>query len=186
MPPVLPQDPFEAVHRALQARWLDVPMAVLAALVDLWVLALVALALYAWMERDVPSALRAWLPLAIVLGAEALTLVLLRDLWAAPRPLGEPGPAPGAIAPLLRHGFPSGTVLFAATFAAYTTRRYGRRGLVVAPVALAAVASRIYAGPGWAPEVLLGLPAGAALGVTARAGAARLGALCLDRRPKLP
>jgi hypothetical protein len=77
-------------------------------------------------------------------------------------------------------------VLFAATFAAYTTRRYGRRGLVVAPVALAAVASRIYAGPGWAPEVLLGLPAGAALGVTARAGAARLGALCLDRRPKLP
>ena len=186
MPPVLPQDLFEAVHRSVQARWLDVPMAVLAALVDLWVLALVALAVHAWLERDVPGALRAFLPLAFVLAAEALALFLLRGLWAAPRVLGEPGGVPGALAPLLRHGFPVGTVLFAATFAAYAVRRNGRRGLLAVPVALAAVASRIHAGPGWAPEVLIGLPAGAALGVAACVGAARLGALCLDRRPKLP
>jgi hypothetical protein len=184
MPPVLPQGLFEAVHRAVQSRWLDLPMAVLAALVDLWVLALVALAFHAWLERDVPSALRAFLPLAIALAAEALALFLLRGLWSAPRVV-EPGGASGALGPILRHGFPAGTVLFAATFAAYAVRRYGRRGLIVVPVALAAVASRIHAGPGWAPEVLLGLPAGATFGVAAWA-AARLGVLRLDRRPKLP
>jgi hypothetical protein len=186
MPPVLPQDPFETAHRALQAGWLDVPMAVLAALVDPWVLALAALALHAWLERDVPGALRAWVPLAVALGLEALLLALLRDLWAAPRPSTDPGASSGALAPVLRHGFPAGTALFAATVAAYTSLRYGRRGLPALGLALAAVASRIYAGPGWAAEVLIGLPAGAAIGAAARAGAARLRDVRLDRQSKLP
>lgn len=186
MPPVLPQDPFEAVHRAVQARWLDVPMAVLAALLDLWVLALVALALCAWLERDVRSVLRAWAPLAIVLGLEALALLLLRDLWASPRPAADSGASSGALAPVFRHGFPAGTVLFAATFAAYTAARHGRRGLWVLAVAPAAVVSRIYAGPGWAPEALLGLPAGGLVGVAVGVAAARLPPLRLDRRSKLP
>ncbi|HSN90707.1 MAG TPA: hypothetical protein VLS93_05725, partial [Anaeromyxobacteraceae bacterium] len=179
MPPVLPQDVFEAVHRAVQARWLDLPMAVLGALVDLWVLVLVALAFHAWMERDVPSALRAFLPVAVVLAGEALALTLLRGAWSAPRVAGEAAASSGALAPVLRHGFPAGTVLFAATFAGHALGRYRWGGLIALPLALAAVATRIYAGPGWAPEVLIGLPAGAVLGVAVHAGVARLGPLRL-------
>jgi hypothetical protein len=186
MPPVVAQDPFVAVHQALQARWLDVPMAVLSVLFEAWALALVALAVLSWLEKDVPSVLRAYLPLAVALGVGAAAVFLLREAWGAPRPVGAQAGIRVVLEPVLRHGFPTGQALHAATFAAYTLRRYGRRGLFALAFPVLAVFSRIYAGPAWPVEVGLGLVLGTALGLGARAAAVRLGAVRLDSRPKLP
>jgi membrane-associated phospholipid phosphatase len=178
MPPVLSQDPFEAVHRAVQARWLDVPMAILSALADGWVLALVALAIYAWLEPDLGAVARAYLPLAAALAVAAGAVFALRTAWTAPRPAGTAA-APGLLDPVLRHGFPGGQALYAATFAAYTVRRYRRGGLFALAFPLAAGVARVYAGPAWPVEIAGGFAAGTALGLSAGWAAARLA-------PRLP
>jgi hypothetical protein len=66
MPPYA-QDAFTAAHEALQSRWLDVLMTGLSVAFEPWILALIALALFSWLERDVPSVLRSFLPLLAAL-----------------------------------------------------------------------------------------------------------------------
>jgi membrane-associated phospholipid phosphatase len=162
MPPVVAQDPFVAVHQALHARWLDVPMAILGVLFEAWVLALVALALYSWLERDVAGVLRSFAPLATALAVGAVLVLVLRQAWAAPHPVGSARGVAAALAPVLH---PSGQAAHAATFAAYTIRRYGRRGLFAVAFPVLAAASRIYAGPDWPLDLAFGLVLGTALGV---------------------
>jgi len=160
MPPLYAQDPFSAVHQALHARWLDLPMAAVSVATEGWVLALVALAVYSWIERDVPSVLGVFVPLALALLLGGAGAHLLRALSSAPRPVAQGGLAAWRVAP-------SAAALATACFAAYTAAAYGRRGaLALSVVPLGALAAAHAAG-GWAAGVALGWALGAALGVGA-------------------
>jgi hypothetical protein len=170
MPPAAGQDPLVAVNQALHARWLDVPLAILAVLFQAWVLGLVALALYSWLERDVASVAKAFLPLAAALAAGAVAVLALGHAWAVPHPVGGESGS-GVLSPALP---PGGAAVHAATFAAYTLRRYGRRGLFAVTLPLLAAASRIAAGPDWAYDLALGSALGAGLGLGAGLASARL------------
>jgi len=67
MPPLFAHDPLDAVQRAAQRGWMLAPATALSVACEYWVLALVALATYAWLESDVPAALKAFLPMALAL-----------------------------------------------------------------------------------------------------------------------
>ncbi len=168
MPPLYPPDPFSSAHQALHARWLDLPMAALSVACEAWVLALVALAIYSWAERDVPSVLEIFVPLALALAAGVALRDVVRLATATPHPVG-PG-HPGA---LFRSGFPSGAALAGATFAAYTVAAYGRRGLPALAVAALGAVAAAHGGARWVPDVLGGWAVGAALGLLAWLGALR-------------
>lgn len=170
MPPLLSQDPLDALHLALQSRWLDVPMTVLAVACEPWALVLVALALYAWLEGEVLAVLKVVAPLAIALVVAGGLAVAAHHAGAAPRPAwaGE-----GAVG-VLRRLLPGGQTVAVATFAAYSLLAYGRRAAgVLGLLALGGIA-RAYAGPHWAADVLAGGLAGGVLGWTAHAVAVRL------------
>ena len=165
MPPLYAQDPFSAVHQALHARWLDLPMAAVSVATEAWVLALVALALYSWIERDVPSVLGVFVPLALALATAGGAAHVLRGLSSAPRPLAE-GVAAWRAAP-------SAQALATACFATYTAAAYGRRGAWAFAVAPLGVLAAAHAAGGWASGVALGWALGAAAGVGAWAAAVR-------------
>ncbi|HYG69473.1 MAG TPA: hypothetical protein VD838_17500 [Anaeromyxobacteraceae bacterium] len=148
MPPYA-QDAFTAAHEALQAGWLDRLMTALSAAFEPWILALVALALFSWLERDVPSVLRSFLPFVVALGLAI---------------------AGGALAG--RVGF-GGQALATAVFASYAIATYGRRALPLLLVPLLGGLVRVHAGAHWAFDVLRGWGFGAALGVAAHLVAVR-------------
>jgi membrane-associated phospholipid phosphatase len=161
MPPLFAHDPLDAVQGAGRHGWLLAPATALSVACEHWALALVALALYAWLERDVPSVLKAFLPFALALLAGVALVALSRRAGA----LGGWGV----------RAVPSGHALWGATFAAYTLRLYGARwGLAAAALALAGGVSRIYLGSNGLPSVGAGWGVGALLGVAAFELAARL------------
>lgn len=161
MPPLLAHDPLEAAQRAAHPGWWLAPATALSVACEHWVLALLALSLYAWLERDVPSVLRGFAPLAIALLVGVALVVLSARA--------------GRYAGWGVRGVPSGHALWSATFAAYTLRVYGKRwGGAAAALSLAGGLSRIYLGSNGLPSVAAGWALGAALGVAAQAAAARL------------
>lgn len=161
MPPLFAHDPLDAVQGAGRQGWLLGPATALSVACEPWVIALVALALYAWLERDVPSALEAFLPFAAALLAGVALEVLSRRA--------------GALAGVGLRAVPSGHALWGATFAAYTARLYGARwGLAAAALALGGGIARIHLGSNGLPSVGAGWLLGALLGLAAFAAAARL------------
>jgi membrane-associated phospholipid phosphatase len=165
MPPYA-QDAFTAANQALQAGWLDLAMTGLSVVCEPWILALIALALFSWFERDVPSVLKAFGPLVAALAAATLGTFLVRVFAAAPRPLGggEPSALHEVAAAVARAGLSGGQALATAVFASYAILAYGRRALPVVLVALAGGFVRVHAGAHWAYDVIGGWTLGAAIG----------------------
>lgn len=161
MPPFLANDPVAAA-RGVEAGWLAVAAAVLQVASEGWALALVALALYSWLERGVPAVVKAFLPaLLAIAGAHALG-GLLDALSGVPRPVGAGGAGPLDL--LRRVGAPGGPVLAVAAFAAYSLAVYRRRGAAALLLALLASGAAIATGAPW-PLVLAGMALGAAVGL---------------------
>jgi membrane-associated phospholipid phosphatase len=166
--PPLYQDPLSAVPGAWSLA--DVFRALVEVACQAWAVALIAVAVYSFLERDVKGVLKAILPLAVALAAAGALSLAARALGGLPRPLA----AAGQVAPLLRRAFPSEQAAAVAVFATYTALVYGRRAL---PVALAAVAvglARALGGPHWALELGAGAIAGVAIAAAAYGAALRL------------
>jgi membrane-associated phospholipid phosphatase len=186
MPPLYAQDPLSAVQRGLAWRWVDVPVALVDVASETWVVALIALALFAWLEREVKDVMKAFLPLALALATMGGLALLVRSLGAVPRPVG--GAARG-LAPLLSHAFPSGQVGAVAAFATYALLAYGRRARPALLLALAVATARIVSGAHWAVDLAGGGMTGSALGALVYAAtlrlfpAGRLARLRTERRP---
>jgi hypothetical protein len=149
MPPYA-HDAFTAAHEALQSRWLDILMTGLSVAFEPWILALIALALFSWLERDVPSVLRSFLPLLA-----ALAVAVAGGVVAGAGPFG-------------------GQALGTAVFASYGVAAYGKRALPLLLVPLAGGLVRVHAGAYWGVDVVRGWGVGAALGVLAWLVAVRL------------
>jgi membrane-associated phospholipid phosphatase len=168
MPPLYAQDPLSAVRGAW--RWVDLPIALADVASEAWVLALVALALYAWLEREVRDVVEVFVPLAAALIAAAGLAVLARALGAVPRPAdGE-----GHLAAALLRAVAGGRAAGVAAFAAYSLLAYGRRARPALFFAAVFAAARVVAGPHWAPDLAVGGVLGTGLAAGAWAGAARL------------
>jgi len=170
MPPLYPQDPLSAVERGVSWRWLDVPLALADAASDGWVVALIALALFAWLESEVKDVMKAFLPLSIALAAAGGLAFVAHALGAVPRPIG----GAGRLAPLLRHAFPSGQAAAVAAFGTYALLAYGKRARAAVLLAVLVGVARVVSGAHWAADLAGGGIAGAALGAVAYAGALRL------------
>jgi hypothetical protein len=177
MPPLHPQDPLSALQGGDAWRWVDVPIALADVAGQGWLLALVALALYAWLEREVSDVVEVFLPLAVGLATAAGVALAARTLGAVPRPVDAGEARAGAA--LLRT-LASGQAASVAVFAAYSLLAYGRKARPALLFALLFAVARAVAGPHWAAE----LAAGAALGA-ALAGAAFLGGILLFPRGRL-
>lgn len=177
MPPLYPQDPLSAVQRGDTWRWVEVPIALADVASEVWVLALVALALYAWLEREVRDVVEVFVPLAAALAAAAGIAVLARVIGAVPRLVAAD--EAGAAAGLLRV-LGGGQAAGVAVFAAYSLLAYGRRARPALIFALVFAAARAVAGPHWALDLVAGTALGAVL-----AGAAFAGGLALSPRGRL-
>jgi membrane-associated phospholipid phosphatase len=171
VPPVYSHDPLSAVERGLAWRWFDLPVALADAASEAWVVALIALALFAWLEHEVRDVVKAFVPFAVALLAAAAVAVLARSLGAVPRPVGGAG---RAVAPLLSRAFPTAQVGAVAAFATYALLAYGRRARVALVLALAVASARMVSGAHWAADLAGGGIAGGALGALAYAVALRL------------
>lgn len=161
MPPLY-QDPLSAVPGAW--RWIDLLRALVEVSCEGWALALLALAVYSFLEAEVKGVLKAFLPLGLALLAAGAVAVLARAVGGLPRPVGGAG---HAMATLLRYAFPSAQASAVAVFATYTTLVYGRRALPVAAVAAALGVAHSLAGAHPAADLAGGWIVGAALGVAA-------------------
>lgn len=171
MPPLYSQDPLSAVERGFAWRWVDLPVALLDAASEVWVVAFLALALFAWLEREVRDVLKAFLPLAVALAAAGGLAILARALGAVPRPVG--GTA-RVLAPLLGRAFPTGQMGAVAAFATYALLAYGRRARAALVLAIAVATARVVGGAHWGADLAGGGIAGSALGALAYGIALRL------------
>ncbi len=171
MPPLYAQDPLSAVERSVGWRWIDVPVALVDVASEGWVVALIALALFAWLEREVKDVLKVFLPLAAALVATGGVALLARFLGGVPRPVGG---AVRGVVPLLSHAFPTGQVGAVAAFATYALLAYGRRARAALLLAVAVATGRVVLGAHWAADLAGGGTAGAVLGLLAYAAALRL------------
>ncbi|MGB8933003.1 MAG: phosphatase PAP2 family protein [Anaeromyxobacteraceae bacterium] len=161
MPPLFAHDPLDAVQRATHPGWWLALATALSVACEHWVLALLALATYAWMERDVASVLRTFVPLALALGVGIVIVATFGRI--------------GALAGWGVRGVPSGHALWGATFAAYTVMVYRTRWAYLAiALPLAGGLGRIYLGSNGIPSVAAGWGVGALLGAAAFEIAARL------------
>ncbi len=172
MPPLSAQDALSAVQRGAAWRWLDVPLALADVASEPWIVALIALALFAWLEYEVKDVVKAFAPLGVALLAAAGVALAARTLGAVPRPVGEGGP--GSASLLLWRAFPASNVAAVTAFAAYALLAYGRRARGVLVLAAAVAVGRALSGPHWLAHLVGGAVAGAALGVGAYAAAVRL------------
>jgi hypothetical protein len=171
MPPLSAQDALSAVHRGAAWRWLDLPVALADVASEPWIVALVALALFAWLEYEVKDVVKAFLPLAAALLAVGAVALAARALGAVPRPVGDGG---AGAASLLWRAFPTAGVGAVTAFAVYALLAYGRRARA-APVLAAVVAVvRAFSGAHWLATLAGGAVAGAALGAGAYLAAVRL------------
>lgn len=164
MPPFLPQPPLDAAGAAGVHRFLDVALAAVAVACEPWALALVAVALYSWLEREVRGVVAAAAPLVAALLAGSGLAFVAHAAWAAPRAVGAEG-----LAPVLHDLLPGAQILALATFVTYTLLVYRWRGLPVLLLAAAGVAARVHAGPRWGPDLAGGGLVGALLAVAAYA-----------------
>jgi hypothetical protein len=164
MPPFFPQPPLDALAPAGAPRWLEVALTVVTVACEPWALALLGIALYSWLEREVPAVLKAAAPLVAALAAGGGLALLARHAWTAPRLAG----AGEGLGPLLHRLLPGAPVIGVGVFVAYTLLAYGRRAAPAA-VAIAALggAARVWASPRWAPDLVAGAFAGALLGLLA-------------------
>jgi membrane-associated phospholipid phosphatase len=176
MPPFYAHDPFLALHQALQARWLDLPMAVLSTACEGWSLGIIGLAWFSWLERTVKGALLAWASAVLALIADGIAVERLKVLWDTPRPLAVygPGEVHVLLEPLFRFGFPSGHSAAAATLATFAALAYGRRGAVLYGLAILGGLSRVYVGAHWVFDVLGGWVLGLLVGMLVYGLALRL------------
>ena len=157
MPPLY-QDPLSAVPGAASS-FADIARALVEVACEAWALALIALAVYSFLEHDVKGVLKAVAPLVLALAAAGVLALAAHALGGVPRPVG----AGQSMGPLLRRAFPSEQAAAVAVFATYTALAYGRRA---APVVLAAVAiglARALAGAHWPVELAAGVVAGVVL-----------------------
>ena len=138
MPLLAAHDALSALERGSAWRWLDVPIAVADAASEPWIVALLALALFAWLEQEVKDVLKAFVPLAVALLAAGGVAVAARAVGATARPVAVGGPGGGSL--LLWHAFPAPNVGAVAAFATYALLAYGRR----AGAAACAVAVRAW------------------------------------------
>src|SRR5512139_3255493 len=116
MPPLSAQDALSAVQRGAAWRWLDLPIALVDVASEPWVVALIALALFAWLEYEVKGVVKAFLPLGAALLAVGGVALAARALGAVPRPVGEGGPGTASL--LLWQAFPTAKVGAVAAFTA--------------------------------------------------------------------
>ena len=170
MPPLYAQDPLAAVQRGLEWSWLDVPLAVAGGAADPWVVALLALALYSWLEQEVSEVLASFLPLAVAMALAVGAGLLAKSLGAVPRPVSDAVSDGGS---LLRLALEGANFAVAATFAAYSLLAYGRRAGASLAVALAAAGAGAAGGAGLLELAGAGL-AGVALGASSHRAAVRL------------
>lgn len=177
MPPLY-QDPLSAVPGAW--RWIDLARALVEVSAEPWALALVALAVFSYLETDVKGVLKVFFPLGLALLAAAGVALAARAVAGAARPL-DGGAL--AFAPLLRRAFPSAQGAAVVAFAVYAALVYRRRAvLAVVPAALVGLAHAL-AGPHWRAELAGGGAAGLALAAGAYGLARRLsGDSELERR----
>jgi membrane-associated phospholipid phosphatase len=161
MPPLYAQDPLGAVHVAQEARALDLPMAALAVACEPWMLVLVALALYSWLEGEVRGVLKAFAPAAAAILVAVGISLAARASGAAPRPLEASG-----FAPLLAAAFPAPPAAGVTALVVFSFLTYGRRAFVVLAVAALCVVARVRAGAHWPAD----LAAGSVLGVLVASG----------------
>ncbi len=171
MPPPRAQEALAAAERTAALGWLDLPAAVVDAASEAWIVAFLALALFAWLEREVKDVVKVFLPLAAALAAATGLALLAPALGLVPRPLAEAGRGVGA---LLGHAFPGGQAAAVAAFATYALLAYGRRARAALLLAAAVATGRAVTGAPWAADVAGGGLAGAALGSLAYAAALRL------------
>ncbi|HZZ84611.1 MAG TPA: phosphatase PAP2 family protein [Anaeromyxobacteraceae bacterium] len=176
MPPLYAHDPFLAIHRALQARWLDLPMAA-SSLAGLGAMvALLGGIVFALRERS----WRGWAAVAVPFLAGLLVqgalVTLVKDLVRSPRPLAVYGAGLVRVGlePLRGLGFPSGHSAGAALLAAYGCSVYGRSAAWLWGFAFLVGVSRVYVGAHWVTDVVGGWALGAILGLTAGAIGAKL------------
>jgi membrane-associated phospholipid phosphatase len=170
MPPLYSQDPLSAVERGYAWRWIDLPVAFLDTASEVWVVAFIALALFAWLEREVRDVLKVFLPLAVALAAAGGLAIVARTLGAVPRPADG---AARALAPLLGRAFPTGQMGAVAAFATYALLAYGKRARAALLLAVAVATARAVSGAHWAADLAGGGIAGAVLGVLAYRAALR-------------
>jgi membrane-associated phospholipid phosphatase len=160
MPPLFAHDPLAAAQRAIHPGWLLALATALSVACEYWALTLVALAVFAWLEHDVPSALKGFVPFVLALTVAIGFIAVVGRV--------------GAAAGLGVRAVPSAHALWGATFAAYLFRVYGkRRGLVAALLPLAGGLSRIFLGSNGIPSVAVGWVIGALLGLATFELAAR-------------
>ena len=157
VPPLIAHDPLGAAAVAGQPHWAVLLVATLHVAGEPWALALLALAAYSWLEREVRGVVEVVVPLALALA--------LGGAAAAIRATSTP-------APLVRHLFPGPHVLALAAFAGYSLLVYRRRA--VAPLVLAALAALGAAGRYGGGALVAGITAGLALASLAYALAVRL------------
>jgi membrane-associated phospholipid phosphatase len=169
MPPLY-QDPLSAVPGA-EWRWIDLSRALVEVSCEAWALALIALAVYSFLERDVKDVLKAFFPLALALAAAGALALVARAVGGVPRPLDGAGHALG---PLLRRAFPSSQAAAVTVFATYTALVYRRRAVPVVVVATAVALARALGRPYWAADLAAGGIAGLLLAVGAYAATLKL------------
>ena len=124
VPPLIAHDPLGAAAVAGQPHWAVLLVATLHVAGEPWALALLALAAYSWLEREVRGVVEVVVPLALALALGGVGVEVARIAAAAPRPAGAAG-----LAPLVRHLFPGPHVLALAAFAGYSLLVYRRRAV---------------------------------------------------------
>ena len=183
MPPLYAQDPLGAANAALQSRALDLPTAALLVACEPWMLVLVALALYSWLDGEVRGALKAFAPAAVAILAAVAVALVARAAGAAPRPLEASG-----VAPLLRAAFPAPHAAGVSALAVFSLLAYGRRSLPVLALAAVCAGLRVRAGAHWPFDLAAGGMLGASCATVCYALALRsfpAGHLAALRRGRL-
>ncbi len=172
MPPLSAQDALSAVQRGAAWRWLDLPVTLADVASEPWVVALIALALFAWLEYEVKDVVKAFLPLGVALLAAGGVALAAQALGAVPRPVGDGGPGTASL--LLWRAFPASNVAAVAAFAVYALLAYGRRARGALVLATAVAVARALSGPHWVAHLAGGSTAGAVLGAGVYGAALRL------------
>ncbi|HEX9243381.1 MAG TPA: phosphatase PAP2 family protein [Anaeromyxobacter sp.] len=180
MPPLY-QDPLSAVPGAW--RWIDLARALVEVSTEAWAIAVIALAVYSFLEVEVRGVLKVFLPLAVALGAATLFALAARSVGGLPHPVEGAGLALG---PLLRRAFPSGQAAAVAVFATYSALVYGRRAIAAVVLAVLVGLAHVLAGPHWGAGLAGGGVLGVALGASAWALTIRAvpGGHVATRRPR--